>query len=555
MHCDDKDKKRMKKAEGSEVKKEKLTSAEMMQIIEKNHDKSARAVMKHLPLADGPPEGLVDFGIMMIDKYRKVQDQLERNDENDSREKKAVGSVIKKATEGADELLSAARKDVVKEREPDTGVSEAIAAMADEVSKVKGSAEETTQDMTQELMKDTTKLVNSFDFSGGNKKMDKAFIMESLSSVGDSGGITTKESVAEFITDLHRTQMDEESKPLLSPKDFKKLETFASEEERVGKAEGGMYDDDVEKYIEFNRQFEQSMDKADSPEAEKKIMKRFQQVEDSFEPEVIFLALKKMDESNDERDKKVFGGILKKVFTATQEGSEPKGLFAKAAGIINSTASGEGFLQKIKGHGQLEEASISNLEGPDPIEPSNNSSIGYAEGGDVDEDDMPVDTYDNISEDEKEEVEKSQLPDDEMESEYADHVLEQSLSEKEQEYLLDMLEEDTQLADIFDKIMSTAGEFAGDGAVEGPGTGTSDSIPARLSDGEFVFTQKSVDVIGADELQKMMDDAEREYDEDREGKYGGGMMDSLLDNGGKDYDKEVHEQMLSANAMPSVRKR
>ena len=91
MHCDDKDKKRMKKAEGSEVKKEKLTSAEMMQIIEKNHDKSARAVMKHLPLADGPPEGLVDFGIMMIDKYRKVQDQLERNDENDSREKKKIG--------------------------------------------------------------------------------------------------------------------------------------------------------------------------------------------------------------------------------------------------------------------------------------------------------------------------------------------------------------------------------------------------------------------------------------------------------------------------------
>ena len=139
MHCDDKGKKRMKKAEGSEIKKEKLTSAEMMQIIEKNHDKSARAVMKHIPLADGPPEGLVDFGIMMIDKYRKVKDQLNRN-----REGKAVGSVIQKATEGADELLSAARKDVVKEREPDTGVSEAIAAMADEVSKVKGSAEETT---------------------------------------------------------------------------------------------------------------------------------------------------------------------------------------------------------------------------------------------------------------------------------------------------------------------------------------------------------------------------------------------------------------------------
>ena len=553
MHCDNK--KRMKKAEGSKVKaKDELLNHDSEEITKADY-KRFRKIF--------PNENSID-SMEMHNAYMKIKNEkYDFTDEEikemsihpHKRDKKAMGSVIQKATEGADELLSAARKDVVKEREPDTGVSEAIAAMADEVSKVKGSAEETTQEGTQELMKDTTKLVNSFDFSGGNKKMDKAFIMESLGSVEDSGGITSKESVAEFITDLHRTQMDEESKPLLSPKDFKKLETFASEEERVGKAEGGMYDDDVEKYIEFNRQFEQSMDKADSPEAEKKIMKRFQQVEDSFEPEVIFLALKKMDESNDERDKKVFGGLLSKVLNSTKEENNGGGLFGKVAGIISNSESGEGFLQKIKGHGQLDEASISNLEGPDPIEPSNNSSIGYAEGGDVDEDDMPIDTYDNISEDEKEEVEKSQLPDDEMEGEYADHVLEQSLSEKEQEYLLDMLEEDTQLADIFDKIMGTAGEFAGDGAVEGPGTGTSDSIPARLSDGEFVFTQKSVDVIGADELQKMMDDAEREYDEDREGKYGGGMMDSLLDNGGKNKDEEVHDQMLSANAMPSVQKR
>jgi len=484
------------------------------------------------------------------------------NGKSKKRMKKAMGSVAKKATEGADELLSAARKDVVKEREPDTGVSEAIAAMADEVSKVKGSAEETAAG-SDNIMSETTQLINSFDFSGGNKKMDKAFIMESLSSVEDSGAMQSKQDVAEFITDLHRTQMDEEKKPLLSQKDFKKLESFAGGEERVGKAEGGMLDDDVKKYIEFNKKFEQSMDKANSPEEEKEIMKKFQQVEDSFEPEVIFLALKKLDSSDDTRDKKVFGGLLGKIVGSEENGGS--GIFGKALGIIKSSGQGEGFLQKIKGHGQLEEASISNLEGPDPVEPSNNqqtASIGYAKGGDVykyaeggdtDEDDMPVDTYDNIAEDEKEEVEKSQLPDNEMESEYADHVLEQSLSEKEQEYLLDMLEEDTKLADIFDKIMSTAGEFAGDGAVEGPGTGTSDSIPARLSDGEFVFTKKSVDVIGADELQKMMDDAEREYDEDREGKYGGGMMDSLLD--GKDYDKKVHEQMLSANAMPSVRKR
>jgi hypothetical protein len=30
------------------------------------------------------------------------------------------------------------------------------------------------------------------------------------------------------------------------------------------------------------------------------------------------------------------------------------------------------------------------------------------------------------------------------------------------------------------------------GEVTGPGTGTSDSVPARLSDGEFVLTAKAV---------------------------------------------------------------
>jgi hypothetical protein len=30
------------------------------------------------------------------------------------------------------------------------------------------------------------------------------------------------------------------------------------------------------------------------------------------------------------------------------------------------------------------------------------------------------------------------------------------------------------------------------GEVEGPGTGTSDSVPARLSDGEFVMTAAAV---------------------------------------------------------------
>lgn len=37
-----------------------------------------------------------------------------------------------------------------------------------------------------------------------------------------------------------------------------------------------------------------------------------------------------------------------------------------------------------------------------------------------------------------------------------------------------------------------SGEHIGGGEVDGPGTGTSDSVPARLSDGEFVLTAKAV---------------------------------------------------------------
>lgn len=50
------------------------------------------------------------------------------------------------------------------------------------------------------------------------------------------------------------------------------------------------------------------------------------------------------------------------------------------------------------------------------------------------------------------------------------------------------------------------------GEVEGPGTGTSDSVEARLSDGEFVFTAKAVKEIGADNLMAVMKEAENRYD-------------------------------------------
>jgi hypothetical protein len=175
------------------------------------------------------------------------------------------------------------------------------------------------------------------------------------------------------------------------------------------------------------------------------------------------------------------------------------------------------------------------------------------------ESDMPADTYPNIPPEEMEAAEASQLPDVEMEDKYMDFVFEESLDDEEQSYLMNALEGDSKLSQIFDKVIATASEFTGSGEVEGPGTGVSDSIPARLSDGEFVFTDKATEQLGSDNLQTMMDDAERAYD--------GGMIREPAQEGGlllyegKDenplaYEKtaqdEIKKSMLRSNRAPSL---
>ena len=124
----------------------------------------------------------------------------------------------------------------------------------------------------------------------------------------------------------------------------------------------------------------------------------------------------------------------------------------------------------------------------------------------------PVDTYPNVPPEEMAAVEASQLPDQEMEDNYVDFVINEALVPEEQSYLMNTLEADPQLSMIFDKVIDTASEFSGSGEVAGPGTGVSDSIPARLSDGEFVVTKKATDQLGADNLQSLMDEAERAFD-------------------------------------------
>ena len=169
--------------------------------------------------------------------------------------------------------------------------------------------------------------------------------------------------------------------------------------------------------------------------------------------------------------------------------------------------------------------------------------------------DVPVDTYPNATPEEI--AAADQRPDAEMEENYMEFIIDESLNVEEQQYLMNTLEGDPQLSMIFDKVVETASEFSGAGEVQGPGDGLSDSIPARLSDGEFVMTKKATDQIGADNLQQMMDDAERAYD--------GGMMRQQRQLGGLMADEEATTTMtggldqdlmkamsLKANKAPSL---
>ena len=169
--------------------------------------------------------------------------------------------------------------------------------------------------------------------------------------------------------------------------------------------------------------------------------------------------------------------------------------------------------------------------------------------------DIPEDTYPNAT---PEEIEEAQEPDEEMEDGYMEFVLNEALDPEEQEYLMNSLEADPQLSQIFDKVVETASEFSGAGEVQGPGDGISDSIPARLSDGEFVMTQKATEQLGPDNLQTLMDEAERAYDGGlmREGRYLGGVLQDDEEILGQESstDDDIRKLMsIKANKTPSLR--
>ena len=126
-------------------------------------------------------------------------------------------------------------------------------------------------------------------------------------------------------------------------------------------------------------------------------------------------------------------------------------------------------------------------------------------------------------------MEMPMLPDEEMEEDYVDYVVEQTLSNEDRNYLIGALEQDDRLSVIFDQVVETAHEFSGSGPIEGPGTAKSDSIPARLSDGEFVFTTKATEEIGVDNLMSMMKDAEAAVDERQQVAEGGEIEEEIVE--------------------------
>ena len=194
---------------------------------------------------------------------------------------------------------------------------------------------------------------------------------------------------------------------------------------------------------------------------------------------------------------------------------------------------------------------------PEELEEDVESVVTDDESEVISNEEVPEDTYMNAT---PEEIELAQRPDEAMEDDYVVFILNESLVPEEQDYLMKALETDPQLSQIFDKVVETASEFSGSGEVTGPGNGISDSIPARLSDGEFVMTQKATEELGSDNLQKMMDDAERAYDGGmmRKNRYLGGMMqdteEELRLENENSTDDEIRKLMsIKANKTPSLR--
>ncbi len=195
-----------------------------------------------------------------------------------------------------------------------------------------------------------------------------------------------------------------------------------------------------------------------------------------------------------DRNKYIEDSIREKAKIAKQLGLDTftEDYYKKEAGLIPRDKKAEGGFPDLNKDGEVTYADVLKGRGV------------FQEGGSIDDQMMMAMTPP---------MESEMEPDEDMEDGYTRFIMEEALTEEEEDMLMSKLEQDEELAMLFDKVIDVAQEFAGSGPVEGPGSGVSDSIPARLSDGEFVFTAKAVEEIGADNLMAMMKDAEAKADE------------------------------------------
>ena len=197
------------------------------------------------------------------------------------------------------------------------------------------------------------------------------------------------------------------------------------------------------------------------------------------------------------------------------------------------------LLGRVKGHLDNDFGvgdAVASINEASNIEQPTTSSQQFAEGGPAIDEQMA-----DIMPEEEAMPTETMLPDEEMEDDYVDFVINEALTTEEEQYLLDRLSGDEQLSIIFDKVVETASEFSGAGSVEGPGNAVSDSIPARLSDGEFVMTSKAANQIGPDNLHGLMEAAEAEADDEE--------FRRTAQTGGQVSTEEIEEEALQPIAV------
>ena len=194
------------------------------------------------------------------------------------------------------------------------------------------------------------------------------------------------------------------------------------------------------------------------------------------------------------------------VYSAMKNADEPDAKIKERIGELQ-------YNKIVMNKANVKKAATGGLMGGDP-RLGKVEDVGYqayAEGGEVEDKGMTIPELSPEAETSMEmQMEDAMTPSEDNEMNVEAQVDTSVLDSEEEQLLEEVIEMHPDIMGVIVKL--TTKEFTGEGEVDGPGTGTSDSIPAMLSDGEFVFTAKATKQLGVDKLRKMMKSAEAEYD-------------------------------------------